>query len=286
MMKRLHKNQKKPHLHFALEPDFCNMPRIESSTVGHQLGTAGHNSNVEKEEQQKLNDNVASKISSLQTLQQRNLDSQQLNLCHPSTANQINASQNNNANGSFSPLVNNMNNFAQPSSLFQQQQQGALDSTTLSNNLLNNSETQQLLSLVSSQALQQQVLANVWDQQKRQQEQRFQQLVQNHLSQERSNLFASLQQHQNTPRENPSSTLLNSLLLSAGGQASTDSLINSLQQQSRSVDNNTSASSFLDQIRASEIMLQHQRRTPVGPLSGNAQSSSTHNSGTQPNSSE
>jgi len=261
-MKRLHKNEKKPHLNSSLEPDFYRMPHIESSAVAVKRGNVGNDKyfkeqqtqehQLQQQRQQQGLNNVASQIHSLQALQQ-NLNARQLN---SSSSNQSSGSSNNTgALLAALGLAGNQNILSQSSSFYQQQQQNQQQQQGLepthSSTLLSNSETQRLLSLVSSQALQQEGLMNALrDLQTRQQEQLIQQLVQNHLSQSRSNLFASLDQQQNAPRENTSSNLLSSLLNS--GQGNTSHLFS----------NNSSASSLLDQIRASDILLQQQRTVP------------------------
>lgn len=288
MMKRLHKNQKKPHLNSSLEPDFYRMPHIEPSAaaavqrrnVGHDNVSNEHQNQehqLQQQRQQEGLDTVASQIQSLQALQQ-NLNAGQVN--SSSSSQSIGSSNNTGGLLAALGLAGNRNIFSQPSSLYQQQQQQnqqpqpqqqGLESTQ-SSALLSNSEAQRLLSLVSSQALQQQVLMNAL--RDRQQEQLIQQLIQNHLSQSRSNLFASLNQQQNASRENTSSNLLSSLLNS--GQGNTSQLFS----------NNSGASSLLDQIRASDVLLQQQRlNSSAGTVPGNNSNNCT-NLGTQQNSSD
>ena len=287
MMKRLHKNQKKPHLNSSLEPDFYRMPHIEPSAaaavqrrnVGHDNVSNEHQNQehqLQQQRQQEGLDTVASQIQSLQALQQ-NLNAGQVN--SSSSSQSIGSSNNTGGLLAALGLAGNRNIFSQPSSLYQQQQQNqqpqpqqqGLESTQ-SSALLSNSEAHRLLSLVSSQALQQQVLMNAL--RDRQQEQLIQQLIQNHLSQSRSNLFASLNQQQNASRENTSSNLLSSLLNS--GQGNTSQLFS----------NNSGASSLLDQIRASDVLLQQQRlNSSAGTVPGNNSNNCT-NLGTQQNSSD
>lgn len=286
MMKRLHKNQKKTHLNSSLEPDFHRMPYIVSSAaaavqrrdVGDDKESNAHQNQehqLEQQRQQEGLDTVASQIQSLQALQQ-NLNAGQMN--SRSSSQSIVSSNNMGALLAALGLAGNGNIFSQPSSIYQQQQQNQQQNqqqqpqkqgleSTQSSALLSNSEAQRLLSLVSSQALQQQVLMNAL--RDRQQEQLIQQLIQNHLLQSRS--FASLNQQQNASREETSLNLLSSLLNS--GQGSTSQLFT----------NNSSALSLLDQIRASDILLQQQRFNSAGTVSGNS-SSNCKNIGTQHNS--